>query len=182
MDANMMTDLAIQNDRERVCRMPGWMPVIRRDEMLWVLKDSRVEWEQKTKGLSEEQALAALSAMGAGESGQVVVSHNAQKAVRRACEVVAAQGTVISFEELSEEKLVGKKLVIVIGGDDHFKRVSHSIPPGVKIMGLNSDPVRSRGALLSQAAENLEGMVQDLERGCYEVELWSRLAVAVNGT
>lgn len=160
----------------------GCMPTIKREEILWILKDSRVEWERKKHGISEETAIASLDTLGADEKRRIVVSHQAQQFVRREVEAVASLGSVLSSEELTPERMAGKKLLIVVGGDDHFKRISQSVPPGVMIMGLNSDPVRSRGALLSANATDLGVLVQDLERGLYEVEEWGRLALSINGT
>ncbi len=54
----------------------------------------------------------------------------------------------IQREELPYLENGGYDLMISFGGDNHFVHVSHYVPAGRPILGLNSDPQSSTGALL----------------------------------
>jgi NAD kinase len=68
-------------------------------------------------------------------------------------------------------------LVVSHGGDNHFTYVAHQIGQ-IHLIGCNSDPLSSVGALLGFSAEELEEAVQsDFETT--ELEQWSLLSTTI---
>ncbi len=47
--------------------------------------------------------------------------------------------------ELTSENISDCDLVISVGGDGTFLEASHAVPPGIPMLGVNSDPERSTG-------------------------------------
>jgi hypothetical protein len=67
-------------------------------------------------------------------------------------------------------------LVIAAGGDEHFKYISHYIK-STPILGLNTDPERSRGELLEN---NIENKLEKLEKNEFEIKDETRIEALVN--
>lgn len=67
-------------------------------------------------------------------------------------------------------------LVIAAGGDDHLKYISHYMN-STPILGLNTDPKRSRGELLD---ESIELTLEKLERDDFNIRDETRIEALVN--
>ncbi|NCN11443.1 MAG: NAD+ kinase [Leptospira sp.] len=74
-------------------------------------------------------------------------------------------------DDLNSINLDEFDLIISLGGDNHFTFVAHQVSPKL-ILGLNSDPDTSVGALLGFSTESFEQLVQNNWNGAY-VEEWS---------
>lgn len=80
-------------------------------------------------------------------------------------------------EVLTLEFVASKDLIVAAGGDDHLKYVTHYVN-SVPVLGLNTDPVRSRGELLE---DDIARAVRQLEAGNYTIEDQTRIGCVVNG-
>jgi NAD+ kinase len=72
-------------------------------------------------------------------------------------------------------------IVIVAGGDGTFLAASHSVPKGVPMLGVNSDPSSSRGFFCAATKDTFEVELENAILGKGGIELM-RMGVAVNGT
>lgn len=80
----------------------------------------------------------------------------------------------------SQERARNSSLVVAVGGDNHFQFVSHFVERK-KIIGINSDPFSSEGAILSFAPEDIPRLVRELENNTLTWNRWSRVQVWKNG-
>lgn len=84
---------------------------------------------------------------------------------------VIPQARFIFRDELSTINMDDFDLVISLGGDNHFTFVAHQVFPKI-ILGLNSDPDTSVGALLGFSTESFENLVQNAWKSA-TIEEWS---------
>lgn len=142
-----------------------------------VPKATKVEHDMRRLGLARE----ALAAYYRAENADVIfASHERQLAMRRRVRELLPEARVVEREKLSREALAGADLVIALGGDNHFIRVSHFLDD-TPVLGINADRVRSHGGLLSVDENNLEAVVARARAGGIAVERWPRIEAAVDG-
>jgi hypothetical protein len=155
--------------------------LILREEVAAIVKKSRYERDLEAIGGDRELLYARYREM--GDVGyRIIASHSRQTAaVERCREVLGARGVhrLSDSEEVLGNEAV--KAVIVLGGDDFFKLVGQSCRPPQIVLGVNSDPQSSRGALLSVPYTKIEDALTALEEGRYRVEPWTKAAVTVDG-
>lgn len=65
--------------------------------------------------------------------------------------------------ELSRKSVEDKDLVISVGGDGTFLEASHNVPPGLPMLGVNSDPERSTGFFSATDGSGVEAFIENLE-------------------
>lgn len=75
-------------------------------------------------------------------------SHERQIQNLEALRAALPDARYVQREELPYLERGGYDLLVSFGGDNHFVHVSHYLAPGRPILGLNSDPESSTGALL----------------------------------
>lgn len=143
------------------------------------VKQSKLDWDMATLGASRNSVIASYRREGV-DIEKIMASHNAQKRVVNQLSAYFAPEQILERNQLTTEKLANYDLVIAVGGDDHFKYVSHFVKDKF-IIGLNSDPARSEGAITSIRIEDLPRLLSKLEQGEFLVEEWPRLEVEVNG-
>lgn len=155
-------------------------PSISRGEVLVVSKKSRLERECELYGLTRDQLMERYR--GAGESGlRLFASDVRQQESVALCKHELSPGQVVTLEELKARlPLTGVKVIIALGGDDFLKLVSHTVDT-VPVMGVNSDPVASHGALLPITIHQLPAALNALEAGTYRREDWTRIRLAIDG-
>ena len=85
--------------------------------------------------------------------------------------------TFTTLDQLSTIALEQYQLIISLGGDNHFVHVAHKIFPSQKfqILGVNSDPLTSTGALLSFSVSSLINFVQEKGNN-FPIEYWSLIS------
>lgn len=71
-------------------------------------------------------------------------------------------------------------LVIILGGDNYFQYVSHFLGNQM-VIGVNSDPDRSEGALMLFNADNFDRLITGLKNGNVKIEKWIRLQIILDG-
>jgi NAD kinase len=155
-------------------------PPISRREVIVVSKKSRLERECELYNLTREQLMARYR--DAGESGLRIFASDVrqQESVAR-CKEELSPSQVLTLEELkSRLPLPGVKVIIALGGDDFLKLVSHTVDT-IPVMGVNSDPVTSHGALLPITIHQLPEALKALEAGTYHREEWTRIRLSIDG-
>ena len=82
----------------------------------------------------------------------------------------------IKFNELHDSHFEDKDLIITIGGDGTFIRTTHFIRGETPILGINSEPETSEGALTTLNRDEIENLKEIL---CGECEIIKRLRARV---
>lgn len=156
-------------------------PAISRYEVLVVSKMSRFEREKMATNLSEGQLLAHYQAI--GESGtRILAAHLHHQESIALCKRELPPQHVVPLDAVDTTTNLSRfKLVVALGGDDFFKLVGHRIKDKLPILGVNSDPASSLGALLPITIEQLPDALSQIERGEYRLESWPRLNITLNG-
>lgn len=75
--------------------------------------------------------------------------------------------------------LTGYDLVVTVGGDGTFLRTSHAVTNQL-MLGINSAPSISRGALCSITGHEFPEKLEEILAGHYKVKKLTRLQIAVN--
>ncbi len=75
----------------------------------------------------------------------------------------------------------GYALVISVGGDGTFLRVSHFIEDETPLLGINSDPLRSEAAFCAASRRGLSQMLHRALAGALEKQVLYRLHLSLNG-
>lgn len=159
---------------------PGEEPLtIHRDRILVVPKLSKFEYDMQRLGVDEE-ALVRLYESEHVAGARIIASHEAQKAALRVLQQELQTEQFIPRNELTADAVRNADLVIAFGGDNHFQFVSHVVESGF-ILGINSDPTRSEGALVQQKPEHFRELLDALASGSFAVQEWTRLEGTVDG-
>jgi hypothetical protein len=152
-----------------------------KNKVLIVTKESKYEYERAKFNLSHDEILRKYS----GEKANVeaiLKSHDAQVASRQELRKLLPDSPVISLSSPDLRNIVNRyDTVIAFGGDNSFSYVSHFLD-SIPIMGINSDPSRSVGALCAWDARRLDETIRSLQEGKFEIEEWTRLTAQLNGT
>ena len=85
---------------------------------------------------------------------------------------------VVNRNEITKDLVSKYKLVITLGGDNHFQYVSHFIKDSL-ILGINNDPERSEGALNSITSNEIESVIPKILDDDFKIETWTRLETSV---
>lgn len=149
------------------------------ERIVVVPKLSKFECDMQRFGLGEADLIIKYEAEHAPVE-RILSSHYAQRQALDTLRRVFSPRQFCPRDDLSAEKVEGADLVIAHGGDNHFQFISHAITDGF-ILGVNSDPLRSEGALVSHSSEELLAVLNALARGDYRIEEWTRLEGSVNG-
>ncbi len=73
------------------------------------------------------------------------------------------------------------EIVVVVGGDGTFLAASHSVPRGVPMLGVNSDPASSRGFFCAATKDTFKAEMEDALAGRPGEAEILRMGVSVNG-
>jgi NAD kinase len=149
------------------------------DRIIVVSKQSKLEWDQQHLGVSRADLLEHYRREGInGEA--IVQSHERQQQALRVVSSYLQPNQIVTRDQITPELAAKAELVIAIGGDNHLQYVSHFVRDGF-FFGINSDPLKSEGALMQHAASDFPRLLSLFERGEFEVEEWTRLEAQVNG-
>lgn len=146
-------------------------------KLLIVTKQSKLEYESVKFSLSQAEIIRKYKLEHANIDA-IVTSHNYQLESRRKIRSLFPQGEMKSMCDL-KEPITGYDLVMSFGGDNSFTYTSHFVTD-CPIIGINSDPLRSTGALCQWSAKNLEEAASALIEEKYTVEEWTRLTGTIN--
>ncbi|MCB0334551.1 MAG: hypothetical protein KDD55_13695, partial [Bdellovibrionales bacterium] len=125
--------------------------------------------------------LLRLYSEGGEDPAKIFESHKRQAQARRDLTDLIPPEQIVSRDDITSELLSSAGLVIAFGGDNHFQHVSHFINDDTPILGINSDPLTSHGALLQGSASEIAQVVRAFSQGEYLLEPWTRLTLTVDG-
>jgi len=145
-------------------------------QIIAVPKISKYEFDLRRYGLSHEELVERYRKEGQ-DIARILTSHERHvDSVKRLGGLVSG---VIHRDQLKRKTIRNVDLIIAIGGDDHFKYVSHFIDNEL-LMGINSDPVTSEGALNYFTIEGISKVIERIKQGDFETEEWTRLEAIIN--
>lgn len=147
-------------------------------KILIITKQSKYEYERQKFGLSHEQIIKKYKNEDANLNA-ILHSHESQVISRRIIKELFPDADFISMQEL-KNKIQGYDLVISFGGDNSFSYASHFIGK-TPMAGVNSDPIRSTGALCSWSAKDLNNFSEKIKKGDYKIEKWTRIIAEIDG-
>lgn len=155
-------------------------PAIDRSRILVIVKTSKLKWDLLHTGLSQDGLLEYYKTQ--GECGRsILASHLRQRQVLQDLIQELSPSQFVSVPKVTRERVGQADLVIALGGDDHFKQVTHLIDDDTPVLGVNSDPGGSEGNILGCNAADLPQVLKQLESGDYRIEQWTRLRLSVDG-
>ena len=139
-------------------------------------KISRWEYDQRKFNLTPDEVVNKWKEEGESEEEikRSLDSHYRQHKAINLIRKALPESRFLTRDELSREAVRNAPLVISAGGDDHFQYVSHYLD-NTPILGVNTDPATSDGALLTFSAESLERLIPYLREDKVVYEEWPRL-------
>lgn len=144
-------------------------------------KLSKIEWDMYRLGLSREDVIEFYRQQ-EKDVDKIVDSHNRQKECIES--IIAENPDAKTIDMIALEKGEVPKpdvdLLIVIGGDNFFQICTHYFSDAY-LVGINSDPETSHGALLNFDYESLQRNLANTVKGDFEAEEWTRVATTLNG-
>ncbi len=146
--------------------------------ILIVSKQSKYEYEREKFGLSDTDLREKYKNENANLEA-ILSSHEAQLRSRAQLKELMPNADIISMKELTKP-ISGYDLVISFGGDNSFTYVSHFVG-STPLMGVNSDPTRSTGALCAWNSQDLGNVTARIMDGKYEIQEWPRLQATIDG-
>ncbi len=117
-----------------------------------------------------------------GLSKDLIINHQTHEAsVRRVQQVLKKLGcsfkTILRTSKLNFQP---DDLIITVGGDGTFLRTAHHISTQ-RILGVNSDPKHSVGALCAVSAAGFEKKMREILEGRAKVQEVPRMPIKLNG-
>jgi len=112
---------------------------------------------------------------------KILRSHDHQLKVRDDFKNIMSNSHMVMMNVL-DGPIEGYDIVIVLGGDDSFKYVSHYVKD-IPLLGVNSDPDNSEGYLTRWQVRSLKDvidLIEQLDFNEYSIEKWTRLQATVN--
>lgn len=150
------------------------------DQILIVAKKTLWELDQEKYGFDENHLRTFYEQQGVS-SERIYQSHLTQKTALETAEAIFPEARIISRSEIEAAILEKPAAVIALGGDNHAQWVSHWLTEDIPLIGVNSDPENSFGALLQYNVSDLKKLRADLLSAKYEFSAYSRLKVTLNG-
>jgi NAD kinase len=138
-----------------------------------VPKISKYEYDMRRYRLSSEEVIQKYRDENV-DADKILRSHENQKGALRILKRFFPEKQFVSREEFTEEIAVNADMVIALGGDNHLQYVSHFVDNQL-MMGINSDPEKSVGALTYFNATSFDRILKRLEEGDFVIEEWTRL-------
>lgn len=148
------------------------------ERIIVVPKLSKLQYQAQLTGMTKEQLITKYRNEGVNTAG-IIKGHYQQKHSLEALRRVFEPSQFVGRNSLKPTSLAQASLVIALGGDDHFTFVSHFVGE-VPILGVNSDPLRSEGALTTLSISAFEDGLHALVSGCYTVEKWTRASALID--
>jgi NAD kinase len=149
---------------------------------LVVFKHSKYEWERKRLNLTHDELISKYQQEHANVDA-IIKAHEHQVAIRGFITAYLNNSTFKMLDEIDKPINTKFDLVMVVGGDNSFTKVSHYVS-STPMLGINSDPLRSAGCMLRWSMYGEEDVIKfsemlDLHK--YSVEEWPRLETILDG-
>lgn len=154
-------------------------PCVDLEKIVVVPRMSQYEFDRRMYELGHDGVMEKYRSEGSNGE-EIFASHKRQQESLETLKKFFKENQFVPAEKFTKEKADLASLVIALGGDDHIKFVSHFIDDAL-VMGVNSDPVLSEGALTYFTAKNFEDVIRNLSNGYFNVENWTRLEATING-
>lgn len=144
-------------------------------------KLTKIEWDMHRLGWSWDEVIASYERQEKNIQ-QILESHQRQKeSIDSICSRIPSV-EIVDVLGIQEERVSKPEfdMLISVGGDNFFQMCSHLFPDAY-LIGVNSDPVNSYGALLNF---NYETLLENLNRiivGAFITENWARINTNFNG-
>lgn len=151
---------------------------MRVEKILIIPKRSKYQLDMHLLNLTSEQLLKKYLLEGVNIN-TILESHKAQIEGLEKLKKYFAPNQFIYRDLLTKEKLLEYELIISYGGDNHYKYVSHFIENQL-LLGINSDPKRSEGALTSITSEEIDEFIPKILADNYEINNWTRIKFQIN--
>lgn len=148
-------------------------------EILLVPKITKVEWDMHRLKLTEKE-LRDFYKKENLNAEKIFDSHEKQKSSLKRIKQILEGCKVVERNSLTKEDVKNSKLVISFGGDNHFNYVSHFCDSNL-VVGVNSDPERSVGAMTYFNVDSFEFFLPSLLNDDFEIEEWPRIEIEVDG-
>jgi len=144
-------------------------------------KLSKLEWDMYRLGLSREEIIESYKRQ-KKDVQRILDSHKRQKRCIDNIVAVSSDAEVIDMTKLQETNTPAPEvdLLISIGGDNFFQRCAYYFEHSY-LVGVNSDPETSHGALLNFNYYTFRANLDRIVKGDFEIEEWTRVAAALNG-
>ena len=147
------------------------------DKVLIAIKKSK--WERDLIRYGSSEVARNIYAVQHSSYEKIHSSHLRQARANRLIQNAFPSARVAQREELPYLDMDEYDIVISVGGDNHFIYVSHFVSRKTPIIGVNSDPETSVGALLNFNADSLIASVntKDKDAGGHQMstESWIRI-------
>lgn len=147
-------------------------------KILIVAKQSKFEWELEKFKITPEQLTEKYTSEHA-KLDAILSSHEGQLRSRQELRELLPEAELVMMSQLNEN-IKGYDYVISLGGDNSFTYTTHYVD-NTPIIGINSDPGRSVGAMCVWSSKDLEIFVQRFRNNNFKVEEWPRLEAKING-
>ncbi|TGK03884.1 NAD+ kinase [Leptospira semungkisensis] len=145
------------------------------ESVLVVIK--RTKYELDLEAYSSEEELKRIAHIQNDSFSRIYKSHQRQLQSREELKRIFPAGKFIFREELDNLDISRFDLVIALGGDNHFTYVAHHALENL-VLGCNSDPETSVGALLSfHTGDIAEAVSKNWENT--DIEEWPRINVKI---
>ncbi|MBI4140347.1 NAD(+)/NADH kinase [Candidatus Woesearchaeota archaeon] len=147
-------------------------------KILIVAKQSKYEYEKEKFSLTDAEIRAKYRGEHANLDA-ILSSHEKQLETRKTAAAVFKNADLLLMCQLREE-IIGYDAVISLGGDNSFTYTSHFVG-SIPLIGMNSDPARSVGALCKWTANDAGKLQEQLTKGDYKITEWARLSADIDG-
>ncbi len=168
----------IAHERRRAA-LPDEAQKIEPHEILLIPKLSRFTLDQQELGLGPSAIEKWYRSQGL-DAQRIIIGHERQQLALQVAREQLPADSVVFRDEISATQLENRKLVIALGGDNHFCYVA-GLLKHTFIAGVNSDPTQSEGAMTYFDASELNKLIQAVRTGNFLIEDWTRLGVSVGG-
>lgn len=152
---------------------------MKREKIIIVPKMSKFEWDMLRLKKNEEEIIQFYKS-GNLNVKKIIESHKRQKQSLKRLEKLFDKAQFVSRNELN--RTIAKKagLVIAFGGDNHFQYVAHFLED-TPLLGINSDPKSSDGALTNFTISEFEDILPFLLDDKFKLVEWQRLEIEIDG-
>jgi|SRR3989344_4322305 len=142
-----------------------------------VPKITKVEWDMRRLKKSEKEIIEFYRKEGLNVD-RIFESHKKQHEGLEKLKNMLPEALIVARDDMNNVIAEKASLVISYGGDNHFQYITHFLKD-TPILGINSDPTRSEGALTSVAINEIDG-AEKIINNKFSIERWPRLQVSVN--
>src|SRR3989338_7034538 len=148
-------------------------------QILIVPKISKVQHDMRRLNFDKEQLIEFYKKEKLNVE-RIFESHESQTNSLELIKKLLPQATIVNRNELSKDLVLKYKLVISLGGDNHFQYISHFVKDTF-LLGINNDPQRSEGALNSITTDKILEVIHNILNDDFKIETWTRLETSVEG-